>query len=89
MKVEIDTNEVPVGQLVKIAEALAAEAVRKVGDILFQLAGHVGEAPLTMAIFAGALIDANNGCGPLEIDDQAEWKKAITALEYLNKEFRG
>lgn len=88
MKLEIETNYLPPSQLVKIAEALAADAVRKIGDILQQAAEAHGEAPLPMGIFAVALLNANCGAGPLDMNHATTaWSKGVVALQFLAKEF--
>lgn len=89
MKITIDTANLPVSKMRQTVDIIAAEAVQRVGDLLLDIADHYGEAPLPMGIFAQALLAANNGCGPLEVDDDAEMKKGVEAMKFLAKELVG
>lgn len=87
MEITLHTENLPASELQKVVEAVAAEAVRTVGDLLQTIAQAQGEASLPMGIFAKALLNDNKGLGPLEINDADEHKKGIKALDYLAKGF--
>lgn len=89
MKVSIETNNLPISKMRQTVDIIAAEAVQRVSDLLLDIAEREGEAPLPMGIFAQALLSANNGCGPLEVDDDAQMKKGVQSLKFLAKEFVG
>lgn len=89
MKVCIETDNLSVSKMRQMVDIIAAEAVQRVGDILLDIAERDGIAPLPMGVFAQALLDANNGCGPLEVSDDVEMKKGIQSLKFLAKEFVG
>jgi len=76
-------DNLPADKLLSLAEIVATESVRRVGDILLSYAMLKDEGPVPIQIFADALLKENEGLGQLESVNPGGHAKEVNALKYL------